>query len=192
MKKSFRYLSIALFVTAVALIVANAVLIVQQYQWKMPQVVSFCSVIACASGIYYGFSGYKKHAAPCFKFFMLVSALIFLLSGGAAILNMSDVVGTSSVFGVICINLITFVSFLLLTFKRDLGKKVSQGIILFNAILMAVCLISSMILFPGKLIGGTLQGSFYTVRAASKLLVCLMAYVMISGKYADKAARNTK
>ena len=192
MKKSFLFISIALFISAAALIAANVFLIIQQYQWKMPQVVSFFSVIACASGIFYGFVGYKKRAALCFKFFMLESALIFLLSGGAAILNMSDVVGGSSLFGVICINLITFVSFLLLTFMRDLGKKVSQRIILFNVVLMTACLLASMILFPGRLFGGSLQGSFYAIRAASKLFVCLMAHVMISGKYADKAARNTK
>jgi len=143
------------------------------------------TVLALLAALIYFLKGAKKNAAGYFKLFMAFYGLA----------EFSSIISSSGLAldqpAAVAINAAIFALLILLVAGTDMGKAKSILICAGILILALASLVGAVILFPGISRGGTPLGTLYTLRAAANLILCVLTFVMVLAKYADKTRRGT-
>lgn len=171
----------------------NAVLIIAAIVLRVINIgkmsgIAIVDALVCAigllSGLIYSLNGYKKDAAKYYKVFMLLYAVDSLISF-VAILSLYGISFSSAnqINLIHAIHLVILVCTCLLAFAKDFGKSNSKTAAWVILILTGI-----------KLINDITTGAIVSVDFASLAIFiqAIIAFVLVSHKYADKEARGAK
>lgn len=138
-------------------------------------------IIALISGIIYLAFGYKKNATVYYKAFMVILVVV------QAIICYRQMVGTASA-RVAILNIIPFITLIILATGKDLGKAKSYIIVGILLVCRLIILVLDITVFNFS----TNTGFSVINYAISDVLLAGTAFFMVTGKYLDKAERGTK
>lgn len=186
--KKFRYISFLLLFLTVAAIPFNVWLLTISESIALVKVVSVASILACLAALYYGLNGYKKNAAPAYKLYMMLFALVLWL---AAVNRGFYMDGIASGVLVGCMA-IQFACLAIIIVAENLGKKKSTILCWIVVTFTVTAFVLSLILSPGFLRGGDLSGTVSVIRSGSNNHLAFIALALTKAKYTDKDLRGTK
>ena len=137
-------------------------------------------IIALISGLCYAFYGYKKTAAKYYKAFMILTLIAFVCT-------LIPYLQKSYLMVVACLAFARIIPLVLLTFKKDFGKKNS----VICAYITFALTLATMIIGPFFYVSA--QTSSYGIALSlSNILLAAIIIVFVEAKYADKEARGAK
>ena len=156
---------------------------------QLPAVFCFAALVMTA---WYALKGYKKDDAFAFKLVLLFCSAASLVCLVPHMYNL-DAINGRPIGAILCAlgYAICFGLYLILAFVPDLGKVKSFCIITFIALVFTAVLLSSIILRPGMLAGGTKFDSMRIFRHACMVELALNVVICYYFKYRDKKARGT-
>lgn len=142
-------------------------------------------IVGLIAGLVFAFNGYKKSYADMYKVYMSIYAVALIINAvaGIAFSNISPSWTFPDYLGMILI-VISIVAILILVFVKNLGKKISESLALYNMI--ATCGFS---LYEIIILGDI--ASYYSIYIGN-ILLSIIAYIFVKFKYVDKASRGAK
>lgn len=188
-RKNFKTLSFVLCFILLVNIVNTVFLFVWDTE-PFTRVIAGFAFLAILCAFYYGLKGYNKSAAPVYKVYLILLALVIFLGSinAGTVLFSGD---RKSKAGII-ISMIAFACYFCLIVAENLGKRKSMTLAWTVFVLYAVSIVLSLTRLPGILRGGTITGNIVLFRAGTNFALSLVALVMTKAKYMDKELRGTK
>jgi len=161
-------------------VVFNAIAIKSAVSFQKAQLI--INICACLFAIIYTTFGFKKNARLFYKLFVGFIAL----KEACALINMA--VYESIEWYAFALILICYTCPLILLLRQDLGKKCS-------IIVVSVYLLVAIISFAAGVAIMSLanaDGQALAIYNGTRILIALLFFALIFGKYIDKAERNSK
>ena len=149
------------------------------------KMVNCALIVGLIAGLIFAFNGYKKSDADMYKVYMIIYAVALIINAIAGIFIANNTPSWSFIdyLGIILI-IISIIAILLLVFVKDLGKKISESLVLYNMI--ATCGFS---LYEIITLGDFVP--YYSIYIGN-ILLSIIAYIFVKLKYADKESRGAK
>lgn len=149
------------------------------------KMVNCALIVGLIAGLVFAFNGYKKSSADMYKIYMVIYAVALIINAVAGIFISNNMPSWTfpDYLGMTLI-VISIVAILILVFVKNLGKKISEALVLYNMI--ATCGFS---LYQIIILGDI--ASYYSIYIGN-ILLSIIAYIFVKLKYVDKASRGAK
>lgn len=173
------------FIVSVLLLVGACVFnifgLIDAEQFKKIQLIF--NIVACFMAGVYICLDFSKGGAFLYKLFILFIAL----KEGCALINMG-VYESIDQWYAFALVLVCFTCPLILLLRQDLGFKNSIIVISVYLIISILCLISAIAIVPIN----TPDGAVLAIYNTTRVLLVLILFALMFGKYIDKTERKTK
>ena len=185
-------LGIIMVVLCIGCIVGNACVFGQTFDASMPKVMAGAAILACLSGLYYTFRGFKKYAAPAYAAYMTLCAVYSMLTTVAAAIQLGSRDSVLLTAIIVAENALTFSCYQILVIQKDLGKArtLTAGCVILGLVLLQLVPAIPFMFTHPELQAST--GLVIVTRTVTKLVLAVIAFVMILAKYTDKKERGTR
>ena len=187
MKENLKSIRIMAIVLLVVIIVSQIVVFVIPQSGVYLKIATGISSLALISAMIYAIRGFGKNSAGFYSLYMLLYAFSELATLVMLIMEMADTVSGSPVM--MLFTSASVIALFMLAYMKDLGKKVSFGIVV---VIMVFNIISAIITIWSTASAGAIVGMpVAVIRSGQRILLAAVAYLLVSSKYADKEARGS-
>lgn len=149
------------------------------------KMVNCALIVGLIAGLIFAFNGYKKNDADMYKVYMIIYAVALIINAVAGVFISNNMPSWTAIdYLAMILVVISIIAILILVFVKNLGKKVSESLVLYNMI--STCGFS---LYQIITLGDFVP--YYSIYIGN-ILLSIIAYIFVKFKYADKASRGAK